>query len=905
MANARPSVAWLLALASAAALVAGASAEQVASAVSQAVVTPDNPIFAAQDAPAPPPAPQTPAAPAPAEADEGAAQLPVVTGRGRGGFGQPRPYNQVVTSDARTDEGVFKVHRVGDLVYYEIPKSELGKDFLWVTQIKRTTMGAGYGGQAVSERVVRWEQSGNRLFLKTVNYDMVADAATPIASAVADANVPAIVRSFNVAAVSRAGDPVIDVTLLFLTEVPEFSVRRNLGARGMDPSRTFIEKVVSFPQNVNVQVAQTYTAPVEQTVGGRAGMQGASGTVVVFHSMVKLPETPMTPRLFDRRVGFFSTSMYDFGRNENKAVERTYITRYRLEKKDPNAAVSEPVKPIVYYIDPATPAKFVPWVKKGIEDWQPAFEAAGFRKAIVAKDAPTRAEDPDWDPEDARYSVVRWLPSRVEDAYGPHIHDPRSGEILEADIQLYHNIQNLVGMWYFTQVGALDPRARTLPLPDDLMGRLVQFVVAHEIGHTLGFQHNFKASSLYTLTQVRDKEWVKTNSHTPTLMDYARFNYVAQPEDGIAVEDLVPKVGPYDTWATMWGYKPIPGAATPDAERATLDKWAHEQDAKPYLRFTTPGTFGIDPGEQAEAIGDADAIQATALGLKNLERVSGMLLGAAVRSGESYEDLAEVYSRLVGQWRLELGHVANVIGGVETKELYAGQPGVRFAAIPRVKQIAAVRFLLERGLTTPAFLVNTDILRRIEPTGVVNRLRIVQTSLMNSMLLGSRLDRMVEQAVLDRTAYTPLQYLADVRAGVWRELGTPARTTDVYRRNVQRAYLDTIDNRLNGQLEPSDEVRALLRGELRALDRQLAAALPATTDAATRRHLQDSRDAIATILDPRAMRVRIAPAGGRGVLVQAGTSGTPGGIQANDRYDFDNDPFLATPDSCWIDFAIR
>jgi hypothetical protein len=678
-------------------------------------------------------------------------------------------------------------------------------------------------------------------------------------------------------------------------------------------SRTYVEKVVSFPQNINVQVTQTYTGAGDATGRGRGGMRGSSGTVVLFHSMVRLPDKPMMPRLYDERVGYFTTSTYDFGRDENKAVERDFILRYRLEKQDPSAALSEPVKPIVYYVDPATPARFVPWVKKAIEDWAPAFEMAGFKNAIVAKEAPSKSQDPDWDPEDVRYSVVRWLPSTVENASGPNIHDPRSGEILEGDIQLYHNILNLATMWYFTQVGPLDPRAKTLPLPDDLMGRLVEFVVSHEIGHTLGFRHNMKASSLYTLAQVRDKNWVKENGHTPSIMDYARFNYVAQPEDGIAVDDLVPKIGPYDKWAAMWGYKPIPGATTPDGEKATLDQWAREQDTKPYLRFMTGGSseldvFPVDPGQQREAVGDADPVHATELGLKNLRRVADMLVSATTRQGESYSDLGETYGRVVAQWRLETGHVANVVGGVDSREVYPGQTGTtRFTAIPKVRQQAAVEFLLTNAFRTPTFLGNTELLRRLEPVGIVARVRTAQTSLLNSLLQASRLDRLVEQSAINANAYSPLQLLSDLRAGLWSELKTPAQPTDIYRRNVQRAYLDTIDNRLNGGAPPSDEIRALLKGELRALDQQIAAALPSVTDVASRRHLQDARDTIAATLDPRAMRTRP----GLTTLVIGGrAAGAPvlldgAHVLNSQQYDFDNDPFLQASASCWEDFVVK
>jgi hypothetical protein len=446
--------------------------------------------------------------------------------------------------------------------------------------------------------------------------------------------------AFPVAAWGPNNDTaVIDVGRLFTTDVTEFSARQRLGATAMDATRSFVERITPFPTNIEVETNHTYTrnptpagagggAPTPGGGFGQGQMNPGSATVVLHYSMVKLPENPMMPRLFDERVGYFTTSSMDYGRDEHKAMQRTYIARWRLEKKDPNAALSEPVKPIVYYLDSATPVKWRPYMIRGIESWQKAFEAAGFKNAIIGKVAPTKQEDPDFSPEDARYAVVRWLPSTTENASGPHISDPRTGEILDSDIQFYHNVMNLARNWYFLQVGHLDPRVQKWPIPDEVMGRLLEYVLAHEVGHTLGFQHNMKASSMYPQEKVRDKAFVHAMGHTPTLMDYSRFNYVAQPEDGIAIEDLVPGIGPYDVWATMWGYKPIPGAKTSDQEKPTLDEWARQQDDKPYLRFSTDGAAGSHPGEETEAVGDADAIKSTTLGLKNLQRVVKLLVPA-------------------------------------------------------------------------------------------------------------------------------------------------------------------------------------------------------------------------------------------------------------------------------------
>ena len=824
-------------------------------------------------------------------------------GRDRGGI---KPYDEVVTDEAESDDGVFTVHRLDDKVFYEIPESELGREFLWVSQIARTTEGVGYGGQALGNRVVTWERRGDKVLLKSVSYAIVADDDLPIARAVDAANNDAILKAFDIEALSEEGAPVVDVTSLFESEVPEFSARTRLRARGFARDRSFVEEVLAFPENIEVKTTHTYTLPAPsgpqtgpQARAGRGGMRPGSATVLLHYSMVKLPEEPMQPRLFDERVGYFSVRQIDYGRDEHRSPDRRFVTRWRLDKQNPAAEVSDPVTPITYWIDPATPSKWVPYMKKGVEAWQPAFEAAGFSNAVIAREAPAPEEDPEWNPEDARYSVIRWLPSTTENASGPHVHDPRTGEILETDIQFHHNVMNLVRDWYFVQVAPLDPRARTLPLPDDLMGELLAYVVTHEVGHTLGFQHNMKASSMYPVENVRDPEWVKTMSHTPTLMDYSRFNYVAQPEDGIPVEDLIPKIGPYDIWATRWGYQSIPGANSPDDEKATLDEWARQQDDTPWYRFSTPGSQNADPGQLTEAVGDADAVQATALGVKNLERVAAMLLDAARAPGDPYDDLDELYGRLVGQWATEMNHVAVVVGGFNSQQKHFGQDGVRFTMIPRETQAAAVSFLNDHAFRTPMFLVDPEILRRIEPVGVLERIRTSQTRVLRTLLSGSRIRRLAEQEAIDGpAAYAPTDFLADLRGGLWGELDEANVRTDAYRRNVQRAYLDLVDDQLASEASADGDTRPFLRGELRALDRTIATALPRANDRATRLHLEDARDRIAQTLAPPGSASG-APAGGRASLAPysvdlAGVLPDPWGVnRARDG------------ESCWPDLAVR
>ena len=818
-----------------------------------------------------------------------------------------KPYERVITKEAKSDEGVFTVHTIKEKIYYEIPKNELNKEFLWVSQIARTTLGVGYGGQAAGNRVVKWERKGNRILLRNIAYDVVADPKLPVSRAVQAANNDTIIMAFNIEALGKDESAVIDVTRLFTSEVTEFSARTRLRARGFDASRSFIEKTKSFPTNIEVQVSQTYTSPPDMTPAGGGGppqpppnpfaqgmRAGTNATVVMHYSMVKLPEIPMMPRLFDERVGYFSIRKVDYGIDEQRAPQRRYITRWRLEKKDPNAEISEPVKPIVYYVDPATPTKWIPWIKKGIEDWQPAFEAAGFKNAIIAKEAPSKAEDPYWDPEDARYSVIRYLPSTIENASGPHVNDPRTGEILESDIQYYHNVMNLQRDWYFLQVGPLDPRAKKLPLPDDLMGRLVQYVIAHEVGHTLGFQHNMKASATYPAEKVRDAAWLKTMSHTPTLMDYSRFNYVAQPEDYLPSESLIPQIGPYDKWATMWGYKPIPGAKTPDEEKKTLDQWAREQDSKPYLRFSTSDSRGSDPGENTEAVGDGDAILSTGLGIKNLKRVADMLLPATSWPGEPYDDLEELYGRMLGQWATELNHVTGIVGGFSSQQKHGGQDGVRFVIVPKERQAAAVRFLNENAFATPSWALKPEILRRIEPSGALARVNAAQERILNSLLSNTRFDRLVEQEAIDgMAAYRPADFMLDLRRGIWSEIdGVGPVRIDVYRRYLQNSYIDLLSNKLNVRPTVTDDYRALIKAELRDLSAALAAASGRASDRQTRAHLADARDQIAKALDPKFAPPAPTP--------------TPNVFGFDDEFKFNSNTLEGfNSRECWPDYAIR
>ncbi len=776
-------------------------------------------------------------------------------------------YASVVTEDAVTDEGLFLVHRVEEKLLFEIPHELLGRDLLLVSRIARVPAGLSGGfiaaGHKTGEQVVRWERRGDRVLLRKISYRNFADEELAIHHSVVNNNFFPILAAFEVAAEGPpdAGEEdektsvVLDVTDFFVDDVPAISgltktVREAHEVKGLDKDRSFLEYAHAFPLNVDVRSTLTFNA-------GEPPSDAAAQTISLemHQSMILLPEEPMRPRFADHRVGWFTVERTNYGLDRQKSAEEEFLARWRLEPSDPDAyargELVEPVEPIVYYLDPGTPEKWRAWVRQGIEDWQVAFEAAGFRNAILAKDAPTPEEDSEWSGEDVRNSMVRWAASTFRNAMGPSVVDPRSGEIIESDIVWYHNHLRSYRNRLLLETGAANPLARSLPVDDELLGEALRQVIAHEVGHALGLPHNMIASSSYPVESLRDPEFAARYGVSASIMDYARQNYVAQPGDGLEGADFIRQIGPYDRYAIEWGYRVIPEAETADEEKPVLDEWILAKANDPMYRFGSRSS--VDPRSQTEDLGD-DPVAASEYGLANLKRVAPRLIEWTSVPGEDYADLEELYGELVGQYSRYVGHVVTLIGGVYEDRKATDQEGRVYTFVPQEEQHRAIAFLGEHVFKTPTWLLDPEILRRISNGGDLDGVLRVQARVMSQILDPGRLQRMTEaaaQSVVD--TYTPLDLLRDLSNLIGPDASTP------YARALHRAHVAQLQDLVRGEsssrstpvdLEMSD-IPALARLELVTIEGYASELAESETDPVVRAHFADLVERINAFLEGR------------------------------------------------------
>ncbi|MCL7753912.1 zinc-dependent metalloprotease [Polaribacter sp. Z022] len=783
--------------------------------------------------------------------------------------GAMQPYGKVVTKDHKTDKGLFKVHQKDNSYLFEIPDSLINREMLMVTRIAKTASGIGFGGGKTNTQVLRWERKNKNILLRVVSHNVVADTVLPVHEAVVNSNLEPILFSFPIKAISKDSTAtVIDATTLFSTDVKPLGLpsyyRKFYQATRMDKTRSYIDRVSSYPQNIEIRHVKTYfanKAPSNRALG--------SITIEMSNSMVLLPKVPMKRRYFDERVGWFARGQVDYGLDAQKSKTVTYLDRYRLEVKDEDiekfkrGELVEPKKQIVYYVDRATPEEWVPYIIQGVNDWQVAFEAAGFKNAIIAKRAPTKEEDPDYSPEDIRYSVIRYLASPIPNANGPHVSDPRSGEILESDINWYHNVMTLLHDWFFIQTAAINPDARSNNFKTETMGELIKFVSSHELGHTLGLPHNMGSSTAYPVDSLRSATFTKKYGTAPSIMDYARFNYIAQPEDkGVA---LMPNIGVYDKYAIAWGYRPILGK-TAKEEKPILDSWILKHEGDLMYRFGHQQAGGVvDPSSQTEDLGD-NAMKASMYGIKNLKRILPNLEKWTSEKGENYDNLSTMYGQVLSQFNRYMGHVTANVGGVYEFYKTTDQEGAVYTHVDKATQKEALKFVVDNLFKTPTWMLDKNIFSKTEFSGSVERVRALQARTLNNMLDPGRMARLIENETANgNKAYSLVSMMSDLRKGVWSEIYT-GKSIDTYRRNLQRVYLDRLDYLLNkaknqraanrGYFKQSgitvnqSDIKSVARGELKRLQRDARAASN-RGNSLTRYHLQDVVDRISKILDPK------------------------------------------------------
>ena len=700
-------------------------------------------------------------------------------------------YQKIIKKGGTVTDGLFRVRHIEDKYYFEVPDSMLGRYILCVTRFTAVPQNFGqFAGEEITHSTIYFEKRDtSQIMIRQYVLSHLADNGDNISRTLEQSTVDPIVQAFKVIGQNEEKDAsLIEVTSLFNSDnnLMSFSNtdKTTLKVGGLMKDRTFIDTIKVFPTNIEVATTRTYGSSPARSEASRTG----TITMAFNTSMVLLPKEPMRKRLWDDRVGYFVNNFVRFSDDQHKTEHESIISRYRLvpknKKKYLRGELTEPEKQIVYYIDPATPKKWIPYLIQGINDWNVAFEAAGFKNAITAKVLPE--DDPNVSLEDARYSVLRYLPSETENAYGPRIVDPRSGEIIEAHICWFHNVMNLLTKWYMVQCGAVDKRAQTMKFDDKLMGELIRFVSSHEVGHSLGLRHNMGASFATPVEKLRDKAWVEKNGHTASIMDYARFNYVAQPEDNISPKGLFPRINDYDKWAIKWGYQWRPEFKDEYEEKEKLmTETTNILKGNPRLWFGGEGR-NEDPRAQTEDLSDNN-VKASEYGIKNLKRVMQHLPQWTKEENDQYDDLVEMYKAVTDQFNRYMNHVAKNIGGRYINNMPGMEP---YVPVPAARQREALQYLGRNIFEAPEWLYPANILSKSgADAGTTQQQQ--QTNLLTRLMTPLMLSN------ISTSDYAVNQYLDDLFAQVWTAPKSSSSFQQKARRQLQRSYVQNLNSLLN------------------------------------------------------------------------------------------------------------
>lgn len=739
-------------------------------------------------------------------------------------------YSKILNKKRISRSGVFNVIESEKKWYLEIPDSLLNRYFLTVTRLVSAPQGFPmYGGEKLNEQTLYFEKGqGDRIQLRAAIYKQDAPENDAIRTALIQSQEDPILAILDIKGLQAGGNSyLVEVTDLFRKDNAALSFDSRIKSENklssLADDRSFITDMKVFPINLEVKTTKTYSS----TSGTPAATATGSLTFTTNTSMVLLPKVPMNKRIYDDRVGYFANKYILFTDKDQRSKAFNFIQRYRLEPKAKDlkrylkGELVEPQQQIVYYIDPATPKKWRPYLIAGINDWNQAFEQAGFKNAIVGKEWPE--QDTTMSLEDARFSVIRYFASEKANAYGPRISDPRSGEIIEAHVGWYHNVMKLVQQWFMVQVGPLNKAAQKMQLDDEVMGQLIRFVSSHEVGHSLGLRHNMGASSQTPVEKLRDKKWVEKNGHTVSIMDYARFNYVAQPEDGVGLAGIYPRIGSYDKWAIQWGYQYLPQFTSGEDEQLYLSKQVTDSlRTNPKLWFGGEGN-DEDPRSQREDLGD-DAVLASNYGIKNLKRVVSNLVEWTNEPGDDYSNLKDMHKSVRAQFDRYLYHVLKNIGSQQITKKVRGQEGAVYAAVPREKVKAAMQYVNDHVFTPPLWLYPQDIQDLIGKDA--NKEIVEQHEQMLNMLMSPGMLYNVYMKSFNSTnPYGLNEYLNDMGGAIWTLPAGDPRVA-VFKRAQQRFFLEKANQIINPKVgQGSDIISQAQRSDVQLYVRNYLSAL--------------------------------------------------------------------------------